>query len=148
MSDWAFRMAEPSDAPAFSRWAAENRQIEAKDIWAGTKKKNPTVLVFAITKDGIPVAFAPVYLQFTVAHLAFDPEANERDKLRSLHMLTDGVSALAVQYGIREITTLSKEEYPVAQWAMKNGFELESRQLLKMDLNKILEVATVEEKET
>ena len=58
--------------------------------------------------------------------------------MQSLNVLTDGVSALMVQYGVREITTLSKEDYGVAKWAVANGFEKEDRQLFKLDLNKIL----------
>jgi hypothetical protein len=144
MSEWKFRLAEPADAADFSKWAAENTQVDPKDLWAGTKKKNPTVIFYAVEKDGVVVAFAPVYLQLTVAHLGFNPAAEGKDKLRALQMLTDGVSAIGVQYGIREITTLSKEDYPVAQWAIKHGFELEPRQLLKLDMNKVLEVAEAE----
>jgi hypothetical protein len=76
-------------------------------------------------------------------HLGFNPEADGKDKLRALQMMIDGVSAFAVQYGIREITTMSKDEYPIAQWALKHDFELEPRQLLKLNLTRLMEAAEV-----
>lgn len=133
---WNLRLAEPSDAEAFSKWVAENPQIDADDIKAGTRDQNPTVLVFAVEKDGVVQVFAPVYLQMTLAHLGFNPEANGKDKLTALQTLVDGVSKTAVEFGVRELTTLSKEEYPVAKWALKHGFKLDPRQVLKLDLNK------------
>ena len=141
MSEWRFRLAEPTDAEAFSRWSLENDQVDRADIEAGRRKNNPTVVFFAVEKDGVVQAFAPLYCQMTLAHLGFNPEAEGKDKLRAMQMLIDGVSAFAVQYGVHEITTLSKEEYPVAQWAMKHDFELDSRQLFRLDLNKILKLA-------
>jgi hypothetical protein len=144
---WNFRLAEPADGPAFSKWAAENPQIEEKDLLATLKKNNPTVLFFTATKDGMPVSFAPVYCQLSVAHLAFNPEALAQDKLRALEVLIDGVDAFAVSMGIREVVTLSKPEYGVAQWAMKHGFDLEERQVFKRNINKILEQAQKEEAE-
>lgn len=141
MSTWNFRLAELADAADFSKWAAENEQVDEADLLAGTKKKNPTVLFFAVEKDGVVVTFAPLYLQLTLAHLGFNPDADGKDKLRGMQMLIDGVSAVAVQYGIREITTLSKPDYPVAKWALKHGFDLDARQVFKMDLNKVLDSA-------
>jgi hypothetical protein len=142
---WDFRLAEPADAPAFSKWAAENPQIEQKDLLAALKKNNPTCVFFTATKDGVPISFAPVYCQMAVAHLAFNPESDGKDKLKSLEVLIDGVSAFAVQHGVREIVTLSKEDYGIAQWAMKHDFDLEPRQLFKLDINKILEQASKED---
>lgn len=141
MSKWEFRLAGPADAEAFSRWVVQNPQVDRADIEAGKKKNNPTVVFFAVEKDGIVQAFAPLYCQMTLAHLGFNPEAEGKDKLHAMQMLIDGVAAFAVQYGVHEITTLSKETYPVAQWAVKHGFDLEPRQVLKLDLNKILELA-------
>ena len=138
MSEWKFRLAEPADAEAFSRWAATNPQIDQKDLLAGMGKNNPTVLFFVADHKGVAISFAPVYLSATLAHLAFNPDARASEKMQSLNVLTDGVSALMVQYGVREITTLSKEDYGVAKWAVANGFEKEDRQLFKLDLNKIL----------
>lgn len=142
MSEWKFRGVQSSDADSFAEWAAKNPQIDEADLKAGMGANNPTVLFFAVEKDGVVQAFAPVYLQMMLAHLGFNPEAEGKDKLRALQMLIDGVSALAVQFGIREIMTMSKEEYPVAQWALKHDFELEPRQALKLDLNKVMASAT------
>ena len=135
---WTWRLAEPADVPAFTEWLEANPQIDAKDIYAGLKKNNPTSVTLVAEKDGVAVAFAPLYVKMFLAHLGLDPEAAGKDKLRALQVLMDGAAAFAVQYGVREIGTLSKEEYPIAQWALKHGFDLESRQLLSWDLNKEL----------
>jgi len=136
---WNFRLAEPRDAEAFAKWSLENRQIDPKDRIAATKAKNPTCLYFAVEKDGVVVAFAPIYAQMILAFLCFNPETTADDRKHALQMLMDGVSAVAVQLGIHEITTLSKERYPVARWALGHGFDLDPRQSLKWDLNKLLE---------
>ena len=143
MAEWKFRLAGPEDAEAFVRWSTSNPQVDPKDIVSATKAKNPTVLVFAVEKDGVVQAFAPLHVQMSLDYLGFNPDADGKDKLRAMNMLNDGVAAFAVQYGIREITVVSKTEYPVAQWAMKHDFELEPRQLFKRDLNKIMELAEV-----
>jgi hypothetical protein len=138
MSEWKFRLAEPADAEEFSKWIGENTQIDDSDKLAATKKQNPTVLWFAAEKDGVVQAFAPLYLQMILPHLGFNPDADGRDKLRAMEVLIDGVSALAVQFGIREIMTMSREDYPVAKWAVKHGFTLEPRQAFKLDLNRVM----------
>ena len=143
MSEWSFRCAQPADAEQFAKWAAENPQVDAADLLSARKTENPTVLFFAVEKDGVVQAFAPLYLQMHLPHLGFNPEADGKDKLRALQMMIDGVSAFAVQYGIREITTMSKDEYPIAQWALKHDFELEPRQLLKLNLTRLMEAAEV-----
>lgn len=138
MSEWAFRLAEPADAPAFAEWVAKNPQIDPQDVNSSLKKNNPTVLYFCATKDGIPVAFAPLFCSMTLAHLAFSPESEGRDRLRALQTLIDGVTAFAAQYGVREITTLTHEEYPVGAWALKHGFDKDSRELFRLDINKLM----------
>ena len=136
MSEWVFRQAKPEDAQSFAEWAAHNPQIDPKDLKAGTQKYNPTVLTFVAEKDGKAVAFAPVYMSAMLAHLGFDPASDGRDRLHSLQTLLDGLMAFYVQFGIRSITTLSKPEYPVAQWAMKHHFEKDGRDLFALNLNK------------
>lgn len=143
MSEWKFRAAEPADAEAFAKWSATNPQSDPQDLIAGTQSKNPTTVFFAVEKDGVVQVFAPLYAQMILAHLGFNPDADPKDKLRALGILLDGVSAFAVQYGVHELVTLSKEEYPIAQWALNHGFELDGRQLLKLDLNKRMEVVEV-----
>ena len=140
MSEWLFRFAEPKDAEAFSKWAAHNTQIDQQDLIAALGTKNPTVIYFAVENpDGKVVLFAPFYCQMTLPFLGFNPEAEPKEKLKAMEVLTDGATAFAVHYGVREITTLSKPEYPVAQWGLKHGFRLEDRQTLTLDINKILE---------
>lgn len=143
MSGWTFRLAEQADAEAFSRWAAENPQIDQKDLKAGMKANNPTVLTFVAEKDGKAVAFAPIYLSAVLAHLGFDPEAPAADRKAALNVLNDGVMALMAAFGIREIQTLTKPDYPVAQWALAHHYEAEPRTLLKLDLNKEMAVSEV-----
>jgi hypothetical protein len=142
MSEWKFRFAEKKDADAFSNWAAHNPQIDPKDLTAALSSKNPTVAYFAVENPkGEVVLFAPFHFQLTLSFLGFNPKAEQKEKLKAMAVLTDGATAFAVQYGIREITTLSKEEYPVAQWGLKHGFRLEDRQTLTLDINKILDEA-------
>lgn len=145
-SVWNFRLSTPEDAPAFSRWvsgAVAAGLIDQKDVDAGLRKNNPTVLFYAAEKDGVVVAFAPVYFQFAVPHLGINPDANADDRKRALQVLTDGVSAMAAQFGIREIVLLTKPEYNIAQWGLKHGFDLDSRQTLKLNLNPIIKQGTI-----
>jgi hypothetical protein len=138
MSEFNFRLAEPGDAEAFSRWTAANTQIDDEDKQAAMIANNPTVVWFVVEKAGVVVAFAPLYLQFTLPHLGFNPEAGAEDRKEAMLHLIDGVSAFAVQYGIREITTLSSERYLIARWALQHDFTADPRQLLKLDLNKLM----------
>lgn len=141
-SKWTFRLAKPEDAEEFSKWAAENDQIDQKDLLAGTKAVNPTVLTFVVEdRDGKIITFAPFYLNAVLAHLGFNPEARASEKMKGLQTMLDGVAAFFVQFGVREILTMSKPEYGVAQWALTHGFEAEPRQLLKFDLNKAMKEA-------
>jgi hypothetical protein len=142
MSKWNFRLAEPADAPAFSKWAAENKLIDPKDLKAATKGQNPTVVFFAVEDEtGEVVAFAPFYCQMTLGFLGFNPEKDAETRKQALEVMLDGALAFAVQFGVREITTLSKEKYPVARWATDHGFSVDARQLFTFDINRILEQA-------
>jgi hypothetical protein len=136
MNGWVFRMAEPKDAEAFAKWVECNPLIDPKDVTASAKKVNPTVLYFVAEKDGVAIAFAPLYLSAIVAHLAFSPEARASEKLQAMDVLKDGTMAFMVQFGIREIQTLSKPDYGVAKWALANGFEQDPRSVFRLDLNK------------
>lgn len=138
MSAWKFRLAEPSDAAAFSKWAAENTQIDPADLMSAMKANNPTVVFFAAERDGVVVAFAPLYCQMQLAHLGFNPEIQGKDRLKALEVLIDGATAFAYQFGVREITTLTKDSYAMGEWAAKHGFEKDERSIYKLDINKIL----------
>lgn len=144
MSVWSFRLAEPADAEAFACWVAENPQIDPADIQAGLKKNNPTAVMFVVEKDGKVVSFAPLYCQMALAHLGFNPEALGSDRLESLNVMLDGVMAFAVQFGVREIVTLTDRKYPIAKWAEFKGFVPDGRQLFKFDINSVLKQAEPE----
>ena len=139
MSEMTCRLAEPADAEAFTNWTLSNPQIDPKDIEAAKKKNNPTVVYFAAeNSDGKVIAFAPVYVQMILAHLVFDPAATGEERKQAMESMLQGGIAYAFELGIREIVTLSKEEYGVAKWAVKHGFELDSRQFFKLDIRKSL----------
>lgn len=134
---WKFRLAVPSDAESFSKWVTTNPFIAPQDVAAAQKDKNPTVVYFAVENpDGVVVAFAPIYAQMVIAHLGFNPETTPEDRKAAMRLGLNGIIEFAALYGIREIVTLSKGEYPVAQWALDHGFDLEPRQLLRLDINK------------
>lgn len=140
MSEWKFRAASPEDAKDFAQWAIENPLTDRRDIQASTSKKNPTVLTFAIENDeGKAILFAPLYLSYTLGYLGFNPDSTAAERKRALQMILDGVVAFIAQFGIREITTLTKRGYPVAEWALKHGFEADDRETFKFDINHLLE---------
>lgn len=136
MSEVKFRLAEPADAEAFSKWARANSQIDPKDLAAGQKENNPTVLTFVAKKNGVPIVFAPVFLSAVLAHLVPNPDATSAEKKQAMQVLLDGAMAFFVQWGIREIQTLSKPEYGMAKWAMAHHFEQDPRSLFRLDLNR------------
>jgi hypothetical protein len=136
MSTWVFRGAVPEDAAAFAAWVENNPQIEPRDVAAAAKKHNPSVVYFVAEKDGVAVAFAPVFLSVVLAHLGFNPASRASEKLQAMDVLKDGVMAFMVQFGIREIQTLSKPEYGIAKWALAHGFEQDDRSLFRLDVNK------------
>lgn len=139
MSGWNFRLAEPSDAEAFSKWVAGNPDIDPRDIEAAKKSNNPSVLYFVIENpEGKAVMFFPIYLSYMLAHMAFDPESRASEKLKAMQVALDGTVAFAAQFGLREITTLTKRGYGVAEWALAHGFEAEDRELFRFDINKVL----------
>lgn len=138
MSEWEIRFAEPADAPQFAEWIAKNPQIYPDDVESGLKENNPTSLTFVVTHNGKPVWFAPMYAQFCLAHLGVNPESDSDERKFALKYLLAGVTGFALEYGIREITTMTKDEYPVAVVAKRLGFKKDplGREQFKMDINK------------
>jgi hypothetical protein len=135
---WTFRLAELRDAEAFTAWTLTNPQIDQGDIQSAKKKNNPTTMYFAVeSPDGRVIGFVPVYMQALLAHLVFNPESTSEERKQAMRTGMSGLVNYIAPWGVREIVTLSREEYPVAQWALKNGFDLEPRQLLKFDMNKL-----------
>jgi len=138
MNEWTYRLAEPADAAAFVEWRAANPQIDLDDVLRTSKERNPTCLYLVACKDGVPVSFAPLYCQMHLAHLVFSPDARASEKMKALAGLLNFASAIAVQFGVREITTLTRESYPMGQVALRMGFEKDSRELFRFDINKVL----------
>jgi hypothetical protein len=134
VSEWTFRLAMPEDAEAFSLWVAENPLIDPQDVRDGLNQNNPTTLTFVACLDGKPIWFAPVYLVAHLAHLGVNPEAKVETRKQGLERLMAYVGLFMCQIGIRQITTLTKEKYPIARWAKQRGFKIDPRQLLKWDL--------------
>jgi hypothetical protein len=145
-SGWKFRLAAPADAENFAKWVAMNPLIEASDVVAAQKTANPTVIYFAVENpDGVVVTFAPVYVQALISHLGFNPDATPEDRKIALQFGLNGIIEFFALYGIREIVTLSKEGYPVGKWALSHGFDLEPRQLLRLDMHKQAALAEKEQ---
>ena len=133
---WLFRLAMPEDAEAFSKWVTDNPLIDPQDVQDGLNKNNPTTLTFVACLDGKPVLFAPLFLVARLAHLGFEPLCSGKERMRALEVIKDGIMAFMVQYGIREIETLSKPEYGVAKWAMRHDFEQDTRSVFRLNLNR------------
>lgn len=136
MSEWTYRLAEPSDARAFAEWVNNNNQIDAGDVQRTSK--NPTCLFLVACCDGKPVAFAPVYSTWHLAHLAFAPEARAEERKAAMAGLLDFACGLAVQMKIREITTLTRSSYLMSHIAVHLGFERDDRELFRFDINKVM----------
>jgi hypothetical protein len=142
MGEWKFRAAGPEDADAFAEWVTNNPQVEPKDLLATTQAANPTTVFFVIENDlGEVVMFAPVYCAAMLGYLGFNPESNAKERLKAMNMMKDGLMAFLVQFGIRELQTLTKPDYGVAKWALRHGFEAESRSLVRLDINTEMESA-------
>lgn len=132
--EWEFRLAVPDDSEAFANWVVDNPYIDSQDVQDGLWKNNPTTITFVICHHGVPVIFAPMYVLMHLAHLGINPESGADERKEGLERLMKGVGAFAVQMGVRTITTLTKERYPVARWAKAHGFEFDSRNLWRWDL--------------
>jgi hypothetical protein len=141
MSEWTYRGANASDAPVFAEWVQNNPQIDLGDVQRTIKGNNPTCIFLVACCDGKPVAFAPLYAQMHLAHLAFSPDARASEKLKAMQGLLDFATAFAVQFGVREITTLSRDSYAMGQVALHLGFEKDDRNLFRFDINKAMEPA-------
>jgi hypothetical protein len=134
---WNFRLADERDAEDFVAWTLSNPLIDPKDIESAKKKNNPTAMYFAVENpEGKVVGFVPTYVQLLLAHLVFNPDSTSAERKQAMAEGMAGLVRYASRLGINEIVTMSRESYPVAQWALRNGFETDPRQLLKFELNK------------
>jgi len=132
MDEFTVRLAGAEDSEPFAKWIAESTQIPVEDVKASFKENNPTSVTLVIEKDGEVVLFAPVYAVARLAFIGFNPDKVGRDRLKAMDALKKTSQAFWGMHGITEIETLSLEGYPVAQWALKHGFTLEPRQVLKL----------------
>lgn len=140
MENWTYRQARPADAPLFAEWVNSNPLIDPGDVQRTIHGNNPTCVFLVAEEDGVPVAFMPVYIPMHIAHLSFSPTARASQKIKALHGLHDFATALAVQFGIREMTVLTREDYPMAKFAKQIGFKRDNRQLFRFDINSVLPV--------
>ena len=142
MSEWEIRFAEPADAPLFAEWIVKNPHIYPDDVEAGLRKNNPTALTFVVTHNGTPVWFAPMYASFSLAHLGVNPESDPEERKYALNFMLNAVARFALEYGIREITTMTKDDYPVATIAKRKGFKKDpiGREQFKLNLNKFFKL--------
>ena len=140
---WNYRLATNADSEMFTKWTAENPQISLEECVAGNGKNHPTVLYCVAEKDGVPIAFCPIYLSGVLAYVGLNPDSRAAEKVQALDGLKLFIEALLVQYGIRDLWTPYAENDGVAQWAGKRGFVLNTQPRLWLDLNK--EMAEVPE---
>lgn len=118
------RTATERDAEAFAEWSATNPDIPESDIAAA---QDFTAIVLVFERDGKTLSFLPFYFldngNIRIAFLNFRPGLTVRDKARVLNTMLKAITNLAVKSGVAKITTLTKEGYGVAEWAIKKGFE-------------------------
>lgn len=138
MSQLSFRFAEADDSRPFAEWVNNNPLIAEEDITASLKANNPTSVTLVIEDESGVKMFASGYCQFHIAHLAYNPETDGKERLRAMAMMQKAIAAFSRLHGINEVTVSTYEDYPVAKWAMKHGFEVEPRQTLKLDARKII----------
>lgn len=138
MSVWNYRTALPSDAELFASWIKANPLIDMGDVQRTIHGHNPTCVFLVAECDGVPVAFLPVYVQMHISHLAFAPDARATHKLKALHGLHDFLTAMAIQFGIRELTVSTLETYPMAKFAKQLRFKKDNRELFWFDVNSVL----------
>ncbi len=130
--EYTVRLAGADDSERFAKWIGGSTQIPVEDVKASLKENNPTSVVLVIEKHGEVVLFAPLYAVARLAFIGFNPEAAGRERLKALDALKKASQAFWGMHGVNEIETLTMEDYPVAQWALKHGFTLERRQVVKL----------------
>ena len=134
MGEWTYRTAEVSDAEVYTKWVKFNPLIASSDVQRAIGGGNPLCTTFVACLDGKPVAFAPVYPTWHLAHLAFSPESQADERKQAMKGLLEFASHLAVQQGIGEINTLTRSSYPMSTIAVRLGFERDDRELFRITL--------------
>jgi hypothetical protein len=136
MNEYTFRLVEAKDAPAISRWVAENQQIDPKDKQLCWTQTSPMAVYFIVEKDGEPIAYAPLLFVLHLCHLAFAPTSRASERVHAMQTLLDGTKEFAVEAGVHRIQTLTLPDYGVAKWALAHGFVADDRVLLTLDIPK------------
>ena len=128
-----FRLAEERDAEPFSNWIADSTQIPVEDVQASLKENNPTSVTIVIEdQEGKVILFAPTYAVAMLGFLGINPDSTPLQRGRALRALKGALQAFWKTYGVTEINTLTREDYPIAQWALANGFDVEPRTLVRL----------------
>ena len=137
-ANWSYRLAESSDAEAYTEWVKSNPLIDPDDVRRAIGGSNPACLTLVACLDGKPVAFAPVYPVWHLAHLAFAPDSQADERKQALKGLLEFGCGLAAQQNVREITTLTRSSYSMSAVATRLGFERDDRELFRFDINKVI----------
>lgn len=132
MSNWSFRFATAADAKQFAEWAASNPDIPECDIQSGTREQSPTTQYLIVEEDGEVVLCVPAFAVLRIAYLLFNPETTGRQRIEAMNKMRECLKGFAAMFGINSIETLSVEGYPVAKWAEKHDFKVETRQLFSL----------------
>lgn len=117
------RLATPADAETFAGWAALNSDIPQADIEAVAS----TVTLTLVTEvDGhpelyIPFIFSPTAPLLTIGYLGFRIGQSYREKAKALRSMLAAVGRLQHDLGCA-VRVVTKAEYPMGKWALKNGF--------------------------
>ena len=127
-----FRLAEEKDSAPFAAWIGQSTQIPIEDVKASLKENNPTSITLVIEDaQGKPILFAPTFAVAVLGFLGFNPESDPMERLSALEVLQGTAQAFWREHGVTEIDVLTREDYPVAKWALRHGAEIEPRQLLR-----------------
>jgi hypothetical protein len=124
------RISNENDSEAFAKWISESKDIPVEDVKASLKEANPTSVTLVIECDGKVLLFAPTYAVALLGFIGFNPDADPRERVRALEAIKRAAQAFWGMHGVTSIATLTREDYPVAQWALKHGFVKEPRQVL------------------
>jgi len=128
---WTFRLAAEEDSSDFADWTLNNNKIPRKDIVAIMGENNPTAKSFVIEHKGKVALYAPFYCQLNLGFIGFNPEVTGKERLKALEKMLWCAAEFAYDHGIREITVQTSKDYPIGKWALKHGFEPESRTTFK-----------------
>jgi hypothetical protein len=126
------RIADERDSQPFAEWIAKSKQIPADDVKASLKEANPTSVTLVVEQDGEVILFAPFYAIALLGFIGFNPNTGVEQRRQGLEHMKKAAQAFWGMYGITTITTLSREKYPIAHWAMNHGFTVEKRQLFTL----------------